>query len=64
VRRVLMHDLVAVARRHRKRLDHGIVRSIEQLGDGFLVSSLDQVKTKYWHRVLQIIVVAVDAGSG
>jgi hypothetical protein len=46
VRRVLMHNLVAVARRHPKRLDHGMVRSIEQLGDGFLVSSLNQVKNE------------------
>jgi hypothetical protein len=41
VRGVLMYDLVAVTRRDSQRLDHGIVRGVEQPGDGFLIPSLD-----------------------
>jgi hypothetical protein len=46
VRGVLMHDLVTVARRDSQCSNHGIVRGIEQAGDGFFIPSFDQVKTQ------------------
>src|ERR1700741_2775906 len=46
VRGVLMHDLITVARRDSQCSNHGIVRGIEQAGDGFFIPSFDQVKTQ------------------